>query len=304
VIKVGCCGFPTSMKRYFENYKLVELNSTFYEYPRLETVEGWREKAPENFEFTVKAHQDISHKSKMKLDEACLKAFERIKQICITLKAEILLIQTPGSFRPDKLGDAEKFFKAVDREGLVLVWETRGAEWEKKGIHERLSRVLGGLDVVHVTDPFKAMPAYTSQIAYFRLHGLGRELYYYQYSDEELRKLKKLVKPFEEEGKTVYVFFNNLSMFEDGLRFMEYLAKGKFPKITSAVGLDSIKRVVERTRYPAPKSMLIKKIGWRLVEIEEGQQVRLADLLAELPSKTFKNTEELLNELRTAKKLN
>lgn len=291
------------MKRYFENYGLVELNSTFYEYPRLETVEGWREKAPENFEFTVKAHQDISHKSKMRLDDACLKAFEEMKQICKTLKAKILLLQTPGSFRPDKLDDAEKFFRAVDREGLTLVWETRGLEWEKLEVYGKLSRVLKRLDVVHVTDPFRVLPAYTSQTAYFRLHGLGKELYYYQYSDLELRKLGEIVNSFEKKGKTVYVLFNNLSMFEDGLRLMHYLSRGEFPKIMGAVGLESVKSVVEKTRYPAPKGMLIKKVGWRLVEIEEGKQVKLADLLAELPSKTFKSAEELLNELKAAKKL-
>ncbi|MEM3566455.1 MAG: DUF72 domain-containing protein [Candidatus Bathyarchaeia archaeon] len=303
MIKVGCCGFPTSMKRYFENYGLVELNSTFYEYPKLETVEGWREKAPENFEFTVKAHQDISHKAKMRLDETSRKAFETMKQICKTLKAKILLIQTPGSFRPDKLSEAEKFFEAVDREGLTLVWETRGPEWEKPEVYEKLKQVLSRLDVVHVTDPFRVLPAYTNQTAYFRLHGLGEELYYYQYTDEELRQLSEIAKNFEAEGKTVYVLFNNLAMFEDGLRFMQYLSSRKFPKITGSVGLESIKSVIEKTRYPAPKSVLIKKVGWRLVEIEEGKQVRLEELLAELPSKTYKKPEEVLKELKTAKKL-
>lgn len=303
MIKVGCCGFPTSMKRYFENYRLVELNSTFYEYPKLETVEGWREKAPGDFEFTVKAHQDISHKAKMKLDETCIKAFEKMKEICRTLNAKILLIQTPGSFRPDKLGEAEKFFANINCEDLTLVWETRGPEWEKPEVVERLRQVLSRLNVVHVTDPFRVLPAYTGQIAYFRLHGLGEELYYYQYTDEELRRLSEIAKNFEAEGKTVYVLFNNLSMFEDGLRFMHYLSSGKFPKVTGAVGLESVKSVIAKTRYPTPKSMLVKKVGWRLVEIEEGKQVRLAELLAELPSKTYKNAEELLNALKTAKKL-
>jgi uncharacterized protein YecE (DUF72 family) len=291
------------MKRYFENYRLVELNSTFYEYPKLETVEGWREKAPGDFEFTVKAHQDISHKAKMKLDETCIKAFEKMKEICRTLNAKILLIQTPGSFRPDKLGEAEKFFANINREDLTLVWETRGLEWEKHEVVERLRQVLSRLNVVHVTDPFRVLPAYTGQIAYFRLHGLGEELYYYQYTDEELRRLSEIAKNFEAEGKTVYVLFNNLSMFEDGLRFMHYLSSGKFPKVTGAVGLESVKSVIAKTRYPTPKSMLVKKVGWRLVEIEEDKQVRLAELLAELPSKTYKNAEELLNALKTAKKL-
>ncbi len=291
------------MKRYFENYTLVELNSTFYEYPKLETVAGWREKAPQNFEFTVKAHQDISHKAKMHLDETSLKAFEIMRQICKTLNAKILLIQTPGSFRPDKLGEAEKFFRAVDREGLTLVWETRGSEWEKTEVYEKLSQVLSSLDIVHVTDPFRVLPAYTSKTAYFRLHGLGEELYYYQYTDEELKRLSEIAKKFESEGKTVYVLFNNLAMFDDGLRFIQYLSSGKFPKVTGRVGLESVKSVVEKTRYPVPKSMLVKKVGWRLVEIEEGKQVRLAELLAGLPSKTYKNPEEILKELKAAKRL-
>ncbi|MCS7124070.1 MAG: DUF72 domain-containing protein [Candidatus Bathyarchaeota archaeon] len=291
------------MKRYFENYGLVELNSTFYEYPKLETVRGWREKAPENFEFTVKAHQDISHKTKMQLNETSKQAFETMKQICKTLNAKILLIQTPGSFRPDKLGEAEKYFANVNREDLTLVWETRGPEWEKPEVMEKLNQVLKRLNVVHVTDPFRTLPAYTSQTAYFRLHGLGKEPYYYQYTDEELRKLGETAKKFEAEGKMVYVLFNNLSMFEDGLRFMQYLSTGKFPKITGTPGLESIKSVIEKTRYPAAKSMLAKKVGWRLVEVEEGKQIRLGELLAELPSKTYKNADEILKELKAAKKL-
>jgi uncharacterized protein YecE (DUF72 family) len=303
MIKVGCCGFAASMKRYFEAFGLVELNRTFYEYPRLKTVEGWREKAPEAFEFTVKAHQDVTHKAKMRLDEGCLKAFEYMKQICKILKARILLFQTSGSFGPERLSEAEKFFGGVDREGLTLVWETRGSEWEKPEVYERLGQVLSSLDVVHVTDPFRVLPAYTSQIVYFRLHGLGEELYYYQYTDDELRRLGEIAKKFEAKGKTVYVLFNNLSMFEDGLRFMQYLSTGKFPKIAGgSVGLESVKSVIGKTRYPAAKSVLVKRVGWRLVEIEEGRQVRLGELLAELPSKTYRDVDEVLKALRAVGK--
>ena len=125
MIKVGCAGFPTSMERYFGNFRLVELNSTFYQYPREKTVEGWREKAPKDFEFTVKAHQDISHKAQLKAEETSLQAFERMKQICKTLNSKILLIQTLGSLRLDKLADAQKFFREAKRENLILVWETQ-----------------------------------------------------------------------------------------------------------------------------------------------------------------------------------
>ena len=303
MIRVGCCGFSTSMKKYFENFGLVELNSTFYRYPRERTVEGWRDKAPKSFEFTVKAHHDISHKAKLKVEETSLQASERMKRICKALNSKVLLIQTPGSFRPDRLGDAEKFFGAVNREGLVLVWETRGPTWETAEVRNRLGQVLERLDVTHVTDPFRVVPAYTGEFAYFRLHGLGERMYYYQYSDSELRRLKELISQYEKEGKEVYVLFNNLSMSEDGARFMEYLSKGVFPKITGSTGLASIKSVVERTRYPASKSELIRKLGWRLVEVEEDTQVRLGAVIADLPSKTYRNAEELLNEIKAAKKI-
>ena len=297
MIKVGCCGYPTSMKKYQENLGLVELNTTFYRYLKMSTVLRWRNKAPENFEFTVKAHQDISHKFKFSI-EPSVKAFEKMKEICKALKARILLIQTPGSFRPDKMKDTRKFLDKINREGLVLVWETRGSSWDEPATREKLAKTLQELDVPHVTDPFRVTPAYTSDVAYFRLHGLGERMYYYQYADEELRRLHEFVKPLEAKGKEVYVLFNNMSMFNDALRFMRYLETKSFPSVTGAVGLESVKRVMERTRYPATKNVLLKKLGWRLVEVEEGKQVRLNELLKDMPSKAYESVEEVLQEVK------
>jgi hypothetical protein len=126
-------------------------------------------------------------------------------------------------------------------------------------------------------------------------------MYYYQYTDLELQRLKELVAPFEAEGKEVHTLFNNLSMFEDAVRFAKYSVTGTFPKITSSTGLASIKEVVSKTRYHVSKSVLMRKLGWRLVEAEEGKQVRLDVFLEDLPSKTFKNADELLDEINPAK---
>jgi len=285
------------MKKYHENFSLVELNTTFYQYPKMSTVFGWRNKSPENFEFTVKAHQDITHKFKFKM-ESSVKAFEQMKQICKALKAHILLIQTPGSFRPEKLKDAQEFLDEINREGLVVVWETRGSSWDELVTREKLAKTLQELNVPHVTDPFTATPTYTGDVAYFRLHGLGERMYYYQYTDEELRRLNDFVKPLEDEGKQVYVLFNNLAMLDDALRFMRYLETKSFPSLTEAVGLECVKKVMERTRYPAAKSVLLKKLGWRLVQVEEGKQMRLNELLKGIPSKAYGSVEEVLREIK------
>lgn len=173
MIKVGCCGYPTSMKKYHESFDLVELNRTFYVYPQMSTVTGWRERSPVNFEFTIKAHQDISHKCRFEIKPS-IQAFEQMKRICEALKARILLIQTPGSFRPVNLNDAIEFFHNVEREDLTIVWETRGPNWGKPGTRAILENILKTVDVPHVVDPFISTPAYSSNITYFRLHGTGK----------------------------------------------------------------------------------------------------------------------------------
>jgi len=299
VIKVGCCGYPVSMSKYYETFCLVELNSTFYQYPRISTVTKWRREAPEKFEFTVKANQEVSHNYRLKINLAA-QAFERMKKICRVLKAHVLLIQTPASFRPNSLEDAEAFLRRMGREDLTIVWETRGPLWENDEVRKSLEETLKELDIPHVTDPLRLMPVYTDGVAYFRLHGLGASMYYYQYTDEELRWLCDLVKPFEKLSEEVYVLFNNLSMFEDATRFKFLLQYGRFPSLTGAVGLESVKTAMGTTRYPAAKNLLMKKLGWRLVEMENGKQIRISELLKDLPPKTYKNVDEILQEMKRA----
>jgi len=297
VIKVGCCGYPVSMTRYYQSLSLVELNNTFYKYPRLSTVEGWRNKAPQNFEFTVKAHQDISHNYKLRFDAAS-SSFEKMKEICSILKSKILLIQTPASFSPDLLSVAADFFSKVEKGDLILVWETRGPKWESQKVREDLRKVLEELEIPHVTDPFKVMPVYAGSVAYFRLHGLGKRMYYYQYSDDELISLREKIKVFNSNERTVYVLFNNLSMFEDALRFKSLIEKGSLPSLTGATGINSIRTVIQRARYPLTKSRLIAKLGWRLFEVHEGVQMRLEKVLRSLPQQTYRNPDEIIETIK------
>ena len=49
--------------------------------------------------------------------------------------------------------------------------------------------------------------------------------------------------------------------------------------------------------------MLIKKVGWRLMEVEEGKQARLSTFLDDLPCKSYKNADDLLKDLKSVKHL-
>ena len=85
--------------------------------------------------------------------------------------------------------------------------------WEDTVIKE----VCDAAGLWHCVDPF-ARPTVTPQKCYYRLHGIPR--WRYTYEDDELYELATLV-PYH---GLAYVFFNNITMKDDALRFQKVLA--------------------------------------------------------------------------------
>jgi len=236
-VKIGCSGFPGGKARYFRRFDLVEVNETFYRLPQLATAEKWRETAPPEFEFVVKAFQGVTHPARsptwrragdvpgkrenygeLKWTREVRDSWERTAEICLALRARLCLLQLPRSFRdtPENIRRAEKFFSSIDRHGLLLALELRG--WSD----ENWRRLCEEWDLIAVSDPFSSLPVSfgRAKIAYLRLHGSppGPKLYSYKYTDQDLRELKKKIQGLR-AVREVYVFFNNLSMAEDAERF-------------------------------------------------------------------------------------
>ncbi len=235
-VKVGCCGFPTSRKRYFREFGLVEIQRTFYRIPRASTVERWRKESPKDFEYTLKAWAAITHRpggpvwrkagidcadcGMLRPTEGNFTAWEMVRVVAAKLGSKIVIFQSPPSFRRSDLTerDLRDFFSSLDRGGLAVGWEPRDESW---WIDERgLIRLLDDLDLIHVVDPFYRRPLDGSDLAYFRLHGGrkdGKILYKYSYSTQEfqdlLGKLEKMNK------KEAYVLFNNMDMWNNALEF-------------------------------------------------------------------------------------
>ncbi len=63
VHKVGCCGFPVGLEKYAKIFRVVEVQTTFYQPPATQTLEKWKARVPEGFEFTLKAWQLITQES-------------------------------------------------------------------------------------------------------------------------------------------------------------------------------------------------------------------------------------------------
>jgi len=50
-VRVGCSGFPAAMGAYWRNFRIVEVQKTFYRPPLPATAERWRREAPADGEF-------------------------------------------------------------------------------------------------------------------------------------------------------------------------------------------------------------------------------------------------------------
>ncbi len=236
-IKIGCCGFPAPKARYFETFRLVEIQNTFYKPPKVETARKWRQEAPPDFEFTLKAWQLITHppssptyrKAGLKIpqDKSLSYGFFRptpeVFQACETtlaiaeaLEAKIVVFQCPAAFSPteENIANMRTFFREVPRKGLIFAWEPRG-DWSDSEV----KRLCEELELIHCVDPFQRLPV-TGGLAYFRLH--GKTGYRYRFTEEDLTWLRGQCEPFSE----VYCLFNNVYMWESALAFREILSGG------------------------------------------------------------------------------
>ena len=109
------------LKAYSEVFNFVEVNSTFYEYPNRRTVEGWRRLVPADFTFSVRCHQDLTHRIGLKPVEEAYEVFYKMKAYCDALEAPFLVLETPASQILDAKGIAEArdFFSSISTDGFA-----------------------------------------------------------------------------------------------------------------------------------------------------------------------------------------
>lgn len=235
--KIGTCGFGRTKKPdYFEALDVVEIQHTFYHPPEIKTLHKWRAEAPDTFEFTVKAWQMITHESSsptynrlkrplteqeteeagsFKPTETVREAWTLTRECARALRARTILFQCPARFQPlpENILNLKHFFTAIDRGDMIFAWEPRGKLWEDDVVKE----ICDELDLWHCVDPF-ARRTVTPNKVYFRLHGIPR--WRYTYEDDELDELATLLPA----TACSYVFFNNITMKDDAVRFRKVLA--------------------------------------------------------------------------------
>ncbi len=193
---------------YVQKFNTVEINSTFYQLPSINTVKHWTSQAPDYFKFSIKFYREITHDRKLFHIEPVLEKFFGVLQPLINKdKIAVFLIQLPASIGKN-LPKLENFINYLPRTFRYAI-EFRHHSWLTDDTFELLEKY--GIAYVIVDEPhLPGIIKVTASFAYIRFHGRGKKVwYFYKYSEEELRPWAKKIKDLENQVNEIFIYFNN-----------------------------------------------------------------------------------------------
>jgi len=115
------------LRAYSQVFNFIEVNYTFYEYPKVRNVEGWRRAVPTNFVFSVRCHQDLTHRIGLRPTDEAHNVVNQMLKYCEILNASFLVLETPVGYVMNKqeVKNARDLFSSSNFGGVRIVWEIR-----------------------------------------------------------------------------------------------------------------------------------------------------------------------------------
>lgn len=191
---------------YVQSFGTVELNASFYRWPRDTTFAGWRRRLPEGFRMSVKAPRGLTHAKRLYAPEVWAERIARCWHELGDRRAVLLVQLAPDQQRDDARLD---YFLSALPEWIRVAVELRHPTWHDEHVFDMLARhgaaycVMSGARlpcVLRTTAPF----------VYVRLHGPDHDhLYGGSYSDDDLHWWADRIREWEAQGREVYAYFNN-----------------------------------------------------------------------------------------------
>ncbi|MBO0899322.1 DUF72 domain-containing protein [Cellulomonas sp. zg-ZUI22] len=194
------------LARYVEEFDTVELNASFYRWPRDRSFASWRQRLPEGFTMSVKASRGLTHARRLYGPEVWS---ERIARAWHELRGrrEAVLVQ----LRPDAQRDDARldWFLGCLPDWVQVAVELRHPSWQTDAVFDLLARHGAAYCVVSGAGIPCVLRA-TSRLVYVRLHGPDHHhLYAGSYSDDDLRWWADRLREWEGAGHDVVAYFNN-----------------------------------------------------------------------------------------------
>lgn len=144
----------------------IEINSTFYQNQKPQSFENWASQTPEDFVFTVKGHQAVTHIKRLKDVEQPVELFFRSIE-ALGRRLGAVCWQLPGNLKYDA-ERVESFFKLLP-ENVQNAIEVRSRSFADAAFIELARRYNIALVIADTEDwPFVDQ---TASFAYYRLQG-------------------------------------------------------------------------------------------------------------------------------------
>lgn len=301
-IRIGAGGWAyfqiqgmDNLSAYSKAFDFVEVNSTFYEIPNHRTVRSWRRRVPKDFEFSVRCHRTVSHQYLLEPVAENIESFDKMIEICQLLGSRYLHIMTPPrmKFGRGKAQSIRDFLSSVNTAGVRLAWEIRSLTEE---LTKDIIRIMEDYNIIHCVDLSVQTPLTESDVLYTRLFGKGRHNLY-QFTDGELKEIYKKVK--SSDAKRAIITFHPIKMYKDAARLKVFQKTANFPKVTKNLGVKSLEEVLkEDAVFPTTKKELMKKQGWKVIDLTETTRVHAKHYLEKIQDGTYEKLEDIIKELR------
>jgi uncharacterized protein YecE (DUF72 family) len=233
--KIGCSGYyypewkgifyPLDLPKnswfefYCRHFNTIELNVTFYRFPRVEFLKSWYKRSPTDFKFSVKAPRLITHFKKLKDSRKYISDFYSAVENGLQEKVGCVLFQFPSNFQMDD-EKLERIVSMLDRSFRNVV-EFRHSSWWDHKVYRALERhqiIFSGMS--HPELPNEVVK--TGDTIYHRLHG-APHLYHSSYNFKSLEDLSLKISGLT-GIKEAFIYFNNTASgaaIVDGKQFAE-----------------------------------------------------------------------------------
>lgn len=204
-------GLPSGQRlaRYAEVFDTVELNGSFYRWPKDSTFTGWRDQLADGFKMSIKAHRGLTHFRRLASPESWIERFQHCWQILGDCAGVLLIQLHPGQQR-DSSAQArlDSFLSSLPASIRVAV-ELRHPSWDDPAVYELLQRRRAAY-VVMSGAGLPCLPRATTDLVYVRMHGPEPDaMYAGSYSADQLRRWAGQIADWQADGRDVWVYFNN-----------------------------------------------------------------------------------------------
>ncbi|RJP96344.1 MAG: DUF72 domain-containing protein [Desulfobacteraceae bacterium] len=212
------------LSHYIRSFNITELNFTWYQMPKAESIDRMRQAAGPDFLFAAKLTRTITHEiDPSHWRDQVSRYRDGIAPLVQTGQLATVLIQMPPVF--DRSKENRLYLAALldVLKGLPLAIEFRNAAWAVDRVFHELSD--RNVTLVSVDEPalpglFPPLSVVTSpDFFYVRFHGRNtagwrsgnmQKQFDYDYKDAELKDwVDQRIVPMTENAKTGIIFFNN-----------------------------------------------------------------------------------------------